>query len=140
MRPGFPQRVINVRCDPDARIEIDEDDLFEAERNLVENALRYAPESPVDVSATARDGEVLIEVADRGAGIPQPEQALVFERFYRGKDRPGASNGARGTRDGSGLGLSIVRRVVERWGGAISLQSDASGTRFVMRFPQARQT
>jgi two-component system OmpR family sensor kinase len=127
LRPGFPGRAIVVRCDERARIRIDEDDLYEAERNLVENALRYAPDSPVEVRAFARDGLVAIEVADRGPGIAQQEQAMVFERFYRGKDRAGS--------EGSGLGLAIVRRVVERWGGTISLTSDAGGTCFTMRFP-----
>jgi signal transduction histidine kinase len=134
MRPEFPDRVITVRCDANARITIDEDDLYEAQRNLVENALRYAPESPVAVSAIARDGEVVIEVADAGGGIPEPEQAMVFERFYRGKERPRSGDAS----EGSGLGLAIVRRVVERWGGTIALHSNASGTRFVMRFPRAQ--
>jgi two-component system, OmpR family, sensor kinase len=129
MRPGYPGRVISVACDAAARVLIDEDDLYEAQRNLVENALRYAPDSPVDVRAFARDGEVAIEVADRGPGIPAQEQAMVFERFYRGKDRIDS--------EGSGLGLAIVRRVVERWGGTVSLDSGAGGTRFVMRFPLA---
>jgi len=129
MRPGFPGRSILVECDQSARIHIDEDDLYEAERNLVENALRYAPDSPVEVRATTKDGLVAIEVADRGPGIPESEQTMIFERFYRGKERTDS--------EGSGLGLAIVRRVVERWGGTISLASDAHGTRFVMRFPAA---
>lgn len=138
MRPGFPERVIELSADPNARIHIDEDDLYEAERNLVENALRYAPDSPVEISAVASGDDVLIEVADCGAGIPPAEQALVFERFYRGKDRPVAAGNGTSGRDGSGLGLAIVRRVVERWGGSITLRSDAAGTRFIMRFPRAR--
>jgi two-component system OmpR family sensor kinase len=109
----------------------DEDDLYEAGRNLVENALRYAPGSPVEVRAVARDGFVCIEVADRGTGIPFQEQTMIFERFYRGKDHTDSQ--------GSGLGLAIVRRVVERWGGTISLNSDAGGTSFVMRFPIAQR-
>jgi two-component system OmpR family sensor kinase len=132
MRPGFPGRSILVTCDPQARIRIDEDDLYEAERNLVENALRYAPESLVAVRASVRDGAVDIEVADRGPGIPEAERAMIFERFYRGKDRTDSQ--------GSGLGLAIVRRVVERWGGTLSLNTDRGETRFVMRFPAARDT
>jgi signal transduction histidine kinase len=97
---------------------------------LVENALRYAPESPVEVRATARDGLVAIEVADRGPGIPEGERAMIFERFYRGTDRTDS--------EGSGLGLAIVRRVVERWGGTLSLNSGDGETRFIMRFPVAQ--
>jgi signal transduction histidine kinase len=132
MRPGFPGRTIVVNCDAGARIRIDEDDLFEAERNLVENALRYAPESTVEVRACVRDGSIDIEVADRGPGVPEDERAMIFERFYRGKDRTDS--------EGSGLGLAIVRRVVERWGGTLVLNSDDGETRFVMRFPAAQGT
>jgi two-component system OmpR family sensor kinase len=130
MRAAYPQRVITVRCDEDARITIDEDDLYEAERNLVDNALRYAPESPVEISAEVRDGRVFVQVADRGPGIAPEERPLIFERFYRGKERADA--------EGSGLGLAIVARVVERWGGTIELDSQASQTRFVMSFPLAQ--
>jgi signal transduction histidine kinase len=130
MRPGFPGRIIVVKCDAAARIHIDEDDLFEAERNLVENALRYAPDSAIEVRASEQGGLVAIEVADTGPGIPEGEQAMIFERFYRGKDRTDS--------EGSGLGLAIVRRVVERWGGTISLISGPRGTRFIMRFPVAQ--
>ncbi len=131
MRAAFPQRVVTVRCGDEARVAIDEDDLYEALRNLVENALRYAPDSPVEISAEVRGTEVLVAVIDRGPGIAPEERALIFERFYRGKDRAGA--------EGSGLGLAIVARVVERWGGRIELESQPGETRFVLRFPLAER-
>lgn len=127
LRPVFPGRTIEVRCDPAAQIRIDEDDLYEALRNLVENALRYAPGSPVSIEA-AVDGTVDVAVQDRGPGIPLDEQPMIFERFYRGKDRADS--------EGSGLGLAIVQRVVQRWGGQLKLDSGPGGTRFVMRFPK----
>lgn len=129
LRVQFPGRNIDVACDRGARIRIDENDLYEAERNLVENALRYAPESAVVVSASVRGGVAEIEVSDRGPGIPKGEQRLIFERFYRGQDRTDA--------EGTGLGLAIVRRVAERWNGTIALDSNAGGTRVVLRFPNA---
>jgi signal transduction histidine kinase len=127
MRDGFSDRRINVNCDADAAIFIDEDDLYEAQRNLVENALRYAPESAVDLRAEREGASVRIDVKDSGPGIPADEQAMVFERFYRGKERKDSA--------GSGLGLSIVRRIAERWGGSVALRSDANGTLVTMRFP-----
>jgi signal transduction histidine kinase len=129
MRVQHPAREINVDCDPHAKVRIDEDDLYEAERNLVENALRYAPESPVAVSAAVRDGSVEIAITDRGPGIPPEEQAMIFERFYRGRNHS--------DREGTGLGLAIVRRIVERWNGSVTIESGDAGTRAVLRFPVA---
>lgn len=129
MRIQHPARVISIDCDASANVRIDEDDLYEAERNLVENALRYAPESPVGVSAAVRDGTVEIAVTDRGPGIPVEEQSMIFERFYRGRDNT--------DREGTGLGLAIVRRIVERWNGSVTIESNGQGTRAVLRFPLA---
>lgn len=129
MLSQHPNRQIVLKCDAKARVRIDGDDLYEAERNLVENALRYAPDSPVQVEANVRDGAVEIAVIDRGPGIPPDEQAMVFERFYRGRNNDG--------QEGTGLGLAIVRRVVERWNGSVALESSAQGTRATLRFPRA---
>lgn len=131
MRAQVPGREIVVRCDPLARIRIAEDDFYEAERNLVENALYYAPESPVEIAASVRGEVAEIVVGDRGPGIPLDEQRLVFERFYRGRDRTGVG--------GTGLGLAIVRRVVERWNGDVELESSGAGTRVTLRFPIAQE-
>lgn len=77
--------------------------------NLVENAVKYTPSgSRIDVSASASDREVVIEVADRGPGILSGEEDRIFDKFYRG----------RLARDGGvGLGLTICRGIVEAHGG-----------------------
>lgn len=131
MLSQHPNRQIVLKCDAKARVRIDEDDLYEAERNLVENALRYAPDSPVRVETNVRDGAVEIAVIDRGPGIPKDELAMVFERFYRGRSNDG--------QEGTGLGLAIVRRVVERWNGSVALESSDTGTRAILRFPSAAE-
>jgi two-component system sensor histidine kinase KdpD len=88
--------------------------------NLLENALKYTPAgSPIDISATAKPGSVLIEVADRGPGIPEAEREAVFEKFY-GRKQGGAQGGA-------GLGLAICRGVVEVHGGRIWVESRPGG-------------
>jgi two-component system OmpR family sensor kinase len=93
-----------------------EDELSSMLANLVDNALRYAPGgSEVTVSARHVDSEVLVSVIDAGPGIPACERSRVFDRFHR---IPGDN------RSNSGLGLSIVRAIVERHRGTISL-SDA---------------
>ena len=80
--------------------------------NLLENALRYAGEGATCTVTLAReDGNVLLEVADDGAGVPDQDVARLFERFFR-------SDRARTTR-GTGLGLAIVKHVIESAGGNV---------------------
>jgi signal transduction histidine kinase len=127
LRRQNPGRTIAAFCEPGLTVTCDEDDLFEALRNLAENALRYAPDSDVRISTARENGSARIDVADRGPGIVASDQPHVFERFYRGA----ASDGIHG----SGLGLSIVRGVAERWGGTVSFVSGSDGTCFTLSLP-----
>lgn len=102
-----------------AIVEANETDISFALCALVDNALKYACESSVEVSVHAREGHGIICVADRGPGMTQRDLRNAFDRFYRG----GASEGTEGT----GLGLPIVRKSVERAGGSILLESRAGG-------------
>jgi two-component system sensor histidine kinase KdpD len=87
--------------------------------NLLENAVRHtAADTPVSISAAAREHEVRIEVADRGPGLPPGEGSRVFEKFFRG---PGAPAG------GSGLGLAIARGVLLAHGGGIEAMNRPGG-------------
>lgn len=129
MRRRFPQREITLARSGPAAVVIDQDDLYEALRNLVENALKYAPASPVHVKAEVCDSQAVLSVTDYGPGIAQSEREAVFERFYRGEQRAEA--------EGSGLGLAIVRRVADRWRGTIELDSRPAQTVFTLRFPLA---
>jgi two-component system sensor histidine kinase KdpD len=115
----------------DLRIRVDPGQITEALGHGLENAARYSPPgSEIAVSAAARNGAVLLRVADRGPGIPASERARVLERFVR---LPSASKVP-----GTGLGLSIARSLVELNGGRIRLgESDAGGTLFEMEFPGA---
>ena len=105
----------------------DAGELHEAIGNLVDNALKYGADSPVSVDVSSANGEVLVAVRDCGPGIPEREQAHVFERFFRGRDASGI--------DGTGLGLAIVQRAVARAGGTVRLSSDATGTTFTIVLP-----
>jgi signal transduction histidine kinase len=97
--------------------------------NLVDNAIRYAGDhARVDV-AVRRDGPfVVLEVSDNGPGIPESDQARAWERFYRGSGHAGT---------GSGLGLSIVRRVAEQHHATVALDTglDGRGLTVRVRFP-----
>jgi two-component system sensor histidine kinase KdpD len=87
--------------------------------NLVENATKYTPAgSPIDISASAQDDHVLVEVADRGAGILAEHAERVFDKFYRVREREGG---------GVGLGLTICRGIVEAHGGKIWVEPRSGG-------------
>ncbi|MEO5955074.1 MAG: sensor histidine kinase KdpD [Nitrospiraceae bacterium] len=87
--------------------------------NLVENAVKYAPSgSAIDLSASASDREVVVEVADRGPGIPVGEETRIFDKFYRAK--PAREGGV-------GLGLTICRGIIEAHGGRIWAENRRGG-------------
>ncbi len=97
--------------------------------NLIGNALKYSPEGGVVTVGVEGGAAVTLEVGDQGPGIPRDAVPHLFERFYR---VPGA------TARGSGLGLAVVKEVVDWHGGAIEVQSEEGrGSTFVVRFPEA---
>jgi signal transduction histidine kinase len=99
----------------------DRTELGEALWNVVENALKYAPEAPIHLRAVRNNGHTTISVRDEGPGMTEAERLHAFERFYRGDQR--------GEMAGSGLGLAIAKRAVERAGGSIGIDSaPARGT------------
>jgi two-component system phosphate regulon sensor histidine kinase PhoR len=107
--------------------------LREVLQNLLDNAIQYTPaEGRIDVSAAREDGYAVIAVADTGIGIPEAEQARIFERFYR-------VDAARSRELGStGLGLSIVKHIVEAHGGRVGVESAVGrGSKFFFSIPLA---
>jgi len=96
--------------------------------NLLENAAKYTePGTPLDLAAFEEEGAVIIEVRDRGPGIPPGEEERIFEKFYRGK-----SNSARG----AGLGLPICRAIIQAHRGTIqALPRKGGGAIFQIRLP-----
>jgi signal transduction histidine kinase len=107
----------------------DESELYEAIKNVVDNALKYAPDSPVRVDVASDGAGATIAVTDSGAGIEPADLPHVFERFYRGSARQGA--------EGSGLGLAIAKSAIERAGGTIAVESvRGEGTRVFIHLPE----
>jgi signal transduction histidine kinase len=97
-------------------------------RILIDNALRYAPKGDPIVVITERLGNrVVVEVADRGPGVPPDERERIFERFHRGR--------AAGIESGFGLGLAIGRELAERMGGALLLEDSDAGATFQLALP-----
>lgn len=100
-------------------------------QNLIENAVRYSPRgSAVTVHCARLNGGSVIEVRDRGIGIPVSEQRKIFEKFYRGEQASELN------RQGVGIGLALVKHVVESHGGSVSVESEVGrGSRFRLVLP-----
>jgi two-component system, OmpR family, sensor kinase len=99
--------------------------------NLLSNAVKYSPEGGlIEAIAVQAGAEVVVSIKDHGIGIPEVDRGRVFERYYRGNNTSGIG--------GSGVGLSLVKSIVELHRGAISLQStEGEGSRFTLRLPAA---
>jgi signal transduction histidine kinase len=108
-------REIDYSVDGVDSVTADRTELSEALWNVIENALKYAPEAPIHLRAVREDGHTAISVRDEGPGMTESERLHAFERFYRGDQR--------GEIVGSGLGLAIAKRAVERAGGDIAIES-----------------
>ena len=123
-----------VAVDVDGEILADADRLALALDALLENAVDHTAEGDrIGISARAEGGDLVLEVADAGPGIPRDQLGRVFERFARVD--PGRSRRAGGT----GLGLAIARAVVEAHGGTISAESEpGAGATFRVRLPGLR--
>jgi len=122
---------ISNHCPPELEIEADRAQIFRIIANLAQNAAqagasRIAVKARLDGDSVARDGRVIIEVADNGPGLPPRAREKLFQPFA-GSARPG----------GTGLGLAIARELVGAHGGEIRLlASTAEGTRFAIELPQ----
>lgn len=111
----------------------DEPALRRVVQNLIDNAIKYgATGGWIGIKARATDSRVVLGVTDRGIGIAPAEQARIFEPFYRSTDAVAARI------QGAGLGLSLVRRIVEDHGGRITVRSaPGQGSEFTISIPVA---
>ncbi len=115
----------------DAPILIREDDLYQIIFNLAENGIKYnVPKGKLTISLDRNEEYGILNVADTGTGIPEDSLSHIYERFYRVDKARSRATG------GSGLGLSIVRNMVERNQGTIQVNSTfGMGTAFTVQFP-----
>jgi len=131
MAPGAVEKDVEVQLLDGEPVTIDgaPDLLHILMRNLIDNAIRYSPKgSSVSVAVTASDGGAQLVVSDQGSGIPAEARPLVWERFHR----------VLGTGEsGSGLGLSIVKRIAELHGAQANLAEGegGKGLRVTVTFP-----
>lgn len=126
--------LVSVESAPETMVIGDRRQLVSALQNLLENAIKYSDSgSSVEVSVRRADGDVLIDVRDRGVGIPAKELDRIFERFYRVDRARSRETG------GTGLGLSIARHIAHNHGGDILVHSiEGAGSTFTLKLPDHR--
>lgn len=130
-RSSLGSRVVNIKAaDHLPKVRVDVERAREALSHLIENANQYSPaDEPITITAEVSGNFVVTSVADRGPGIDDQEQPLIFEKFYRGR-------GQRYSDSGTGMGLPIAKAIIEAHGGTISLVSQrGQGSVFSFSLP-----
>jgi signal transduction histidine kinase len=118
--------VLAVVAEPEVKIRGDRHLLSQALANLLDNALKYAGHGEIAIRVFRRDGQALLEVTDRGPGIPEADREAVLDRFVRLEPSR--------TTPGNGLGLSLVRAIVRRHNGSVLLEDNGPGLRVRLEF------
>lgn len=121
IQPQLRMHPVDIRL-PDSlpKVEMDLERIAKVIQHLLENAAKYSAEgSPIFISAEISKNQLMISIADRGAGIDDFERMMVFDKFYRGQ-------GQRYRVQGTGMGLAIAKAIVEAHGGSIEVTSQPS--------------
>jgi two-component system heavy metal sensor histidine kinase CusS len=122
-------RHVTISCSGDGQIYADPDLFERAVGNLLDNALRFTPENgSIQIGVAERDTDFEVAVSDSGCGIAPEHLPRVFDRFYRAESSRSS--------DGAGLGLALVKSIVELHGGSATIQSQVvRGTTVKLIFP-----
>jgi two-component system heavy metal sensor histidine kinase CusS len=128
---GESNIAVTVEAPEGLLLKVDRSLFQRAVGNLVENAMIYTPPGgSLVMEASAGEGKTLVEVSDTGKGIPADQVSKVFDRFYRVDPSRSLSSG------GSGLGLSIVKSIMDLHGGTVEIKSqEGKGTQIILSFP-----
>jgi len=121
-------------ADPLPPMRADREAVATAVSNLFSNAVKYSPERrEIRVAVSERSEDVVVEVADRGIGVPPDERQRIFEKFHR------AANAATGAATGAGVGLALTRSIVDAHGGQVEVEArGGGGSIFRLVFPELR--
>jgi two-component system heavy metal sensor histidine kinase CusS len=125
------ERHVAITCSGEGEIYADPYLFERAVGNLLDNALRFTPENGlIQIALSKRDTNFEVAVSDNGSGIAPEHLPRVFDRFYRAESSRGS--------DGAGLGLALVKSIVDLHGGSASIQSEIGrGTTVTLKFPAA---
>jgi len=132
MKQTLTVEVANNLPQPDADRQL----LRQTIVNLLSNSVKYTPpEGKINISITAEQDSIRWEIRDTGIGIPKEDQVRLFEKFYR------AGNVLAIETEGTGLGLYLVRLIVERFGGRVWCESEEGvGSKFIFTLPAVLQS
>ncbi|MGK7370877.1 MAG: sensor histidine kinase, partial [Candidatus Halalkalibacterium sp. M3_1C_030] len=125
---------IQTQIDPELQVRAHEAYIEEVINNLLENALKYTPEDgSIDLQLKRSSGKVVLHLSDTGIGFDEQTKKHLFERFYRANQRDVQES------RGSGLGLPLVKAIVELYNGKIRAYSEGQGegSTFVVELPLA---
>ena len=130
--PQWSSKSINMDVSlEESTITADEDLLSQVWINLIHNSIKFTPEGgSIRVELQSHDSQVVFKIADTGIGISDEDRTRIFERFYK------ADKSRTRTKEGSGLGLSIVKKIVDLHKGTIEVKNNAgAGTIFTVSLP-----
>lgn len=136
LNPSISNRTLYTEIEPDHYASFDETALFVMLSNLLENAVKYSPNSsPVSVYLRSQDAQLLLTVADKGKGISEKDKPNIFKKFYR--------SGNEDTRNskGTGLGLFIVKELADLSRFTLTVSDNpGGGTKFTIMIPKESNT
>ncbi len=136
LEPQWMEKSITIDVELDqATVTGDKELLIQVWTNLLHNAIKFTPESgEIRVTLKEKDGKLICHISDNGIGIPKKDQMHIFERFYKvdkSRDR---------SRSGNGLGLSLVKKIIELHNGTITVQSTlGQGSVFIVLLPMEQE-
>ncbi len=139
MKPKYESKKLKIRIEIDKdlpNIDADRNKFIQILMNLLSNAVSYTPEGgQITVSANRRDQKAVLSILDTGIGISKEDMPFIFERFYRVDKSRSRKTG------GTGVGLTIVKDLVESHGGHMELKSQLGrGSEFIWYFPMTMKS
>ncbi|MGM0500388.1 MAG: ATP-binding protein [Bacillota bacterium] len=122
---------LKLELEPEIYVNGDKDSLFQIFSNIIENAIKYNKNNgKIEISNTTDQDDLIIQIKDSGVGISKEDLPYIFERFYRADKSRNSKN------QGTGIGLAVVKELMDAHQGKVEVESGENGTIFELIFPQ----